>query len=74
VFFAEPWPDIFSNDTERQHGLDEALAETERLRHDYVALGYELLALPRESVAKRADFVLSTLGAADPHRRRDSQS
>lgn len=58
VFMAPPWPEIFASDRERRHGLDEAVAEYQRLEEAYSALGYELLVLPMIPVAARADFVL----------------
>ena len=64
VFFAPPWPDIYVTDAERRHDLSAAEAEYRRLAHDYPALGYELVHLPKASVNSRADFVLATLGAS----------
>jgi predicted ATPase len=64
VFLTPPWPEIYRQDAERQHGLDAAIAEYERLVHDYPALGYEAVELPKIPVAERADFVLERLGLA----------
>jgi len=61
VFLAPPWPEIHVVDRERRHGLDEAVAEYERLQMAYPALGYDVLVLPKASVAERADFVLGAL-------------
>jgi predicted ATPase len=61
VFLTPPWPEIYETDPERRHGLDEALAEYERLLEVYPALGYEVVLLPKVSVAERADFVLAML-------------
>jgi predicted ATPase len=61
VFLTPPWPEIYGTDPERRHGLDAAIAEYERLQQDYPALGYEVLVLPKASVAERADFVLGLL-------------
>jgi predicted ATPase len=61
VFLASPWPEIFVTEDERPHGFDAAVAEYERLRAAYPALGYELVVLPKVSVEERADFVLRTL-------------
>ena len=63
VFLTPPWPEIYGTDPERRHGLDSAVAEYERLLQDYPALGYEVVVLPKVSVAERADFVLATLAA-----------
>ncbi|MGH7016153.1 MAG: AAA family ATPase, partial [Caulobacteraceae bacterium] len=61
VFLAPPWPEIFVADAERRHSLQDALPEYDRLTRELPALGYEVLELPKVSVAARADFVLSAL-------------
>lgn len=62
VFLTPPWPEIYRQDAERQHGLDAAVVEYERLLRDYPALGYEIVELPKVPVGERADFVLAALG------------
>ena len=61
VFLAPPWPEIYVTDPERRHGFDAAIAEYHRLLVVYPSLGYEVILLPKVSVAARADFVLHTL-------------
>ena len=61
VFVAPPWPAIYTTDPDRRHGLNEAIAEYDRLAAAYPSLGYHMLILPRISVAQRADLVLETL-------------
>ncbi len=61
VFLAPPWPEIYVQDLERRHGLDSAIDEYSRLLEVYPSLGYELSILPKASVARRADFVLTML-------------
>jgi predicted ATPase len=63
VFLAPPWPQIHVADDERRHGLEAALDEYRRLEAALPALDYEVVVLPRTSVAARADFVLATLEA-----------
>ena len=63
VFLAPPWPEIYRTDSERQHGFEAAVAEYERLRAAYPALGYEVVLLPKAEVDRRVDFVLAALGA-----------
>jgi predicted ATPase len=58
---APPWPEIYITDTERRHGLGEAVDEYRRLLDVYPSLGYEPIILPKVGVAERADFVLHTL-------------
>lgn len=61
VFLTPPWADIYRQDAERQHGLDAAMEEYERLLRDYPALGYDVVELPKVAVNQRADFVLARL-------------
>jgi predicted ATPase len=61
VFLTPPWPEIYVTDPERTHGLAAAVAEYEHLRTAYPKLGYQTIVLPKVSVAKRADLVLSAL-------------
>lgn len=62
VFLTPPWPEIYCLDSERRHGLDEAIAEYKQKLGAYRALGYDPILLPKISVSERADFVLSSLG------------
>ncbi len=63
VFLTPPWPEIFTSDPERRHGLDKALAEYERLEQAYRKLDYRLVILPRTGVQARADLILNELKA-----------
>ncbi len=63
VFLTPPWSEIYETDPERRHDLGEALAEYARLLRVYPALGYEVVILPKISVAARADFVVGALDA-----------
>ncbi|HAE26464.1 MULTISPECIES: AAA family ATPase [Hyphomonas] len=66
VFLAPPWPDIFTSDEARRHGMDEAVAEYARLEAALPALGYDTHVLPKAPVETRADYVLSVLADAGP--------
>jgi len=61
VFLAPPWPEIYTLDHERRHGLAEAIAEYDRLMNVYPSLGYEIHVLPKMSVTERADWILTSL-------------
>ncbi|MBA4801172.1 MAG: AAA family ATPase [Euryhalocaulis sp.] len=63
VFLAPPWPELFASDAERRHGFEDAVEEYERLAVAYPRLGYEVVTLPRTSVAGRVDFVLRELAS-----------
>ena len=66
VFLAPPWPEIYQPDAERRHDVVAARAEYDRLAIDYPSLGYEVIIVPRVSVADRADFVLRRLSPVAP--------
>jgi predicted ATPase len=57
VFIAPPWKEIFVEDQERKQDFAEAVRTYEVLAATYIEYGYELVELPRVSVAERADFV-----------------
>ncbi len=61
VFLAPPWPEIYETDSARKHGLDEAVAEYDRLAAAFAEFGYRTQMLPKAPVAERADHILSTL-------------
>jgi predicted ATPase len=62
VFMTPPWPELFANDPERRHSFETALTEYESLLPFYEACGYEVVILPKVSVAERADFLAQQLG------------
>lgn len=61
IFLTPPWPEIYITDNKRRHGLDDAIAEYDRLLAAYGELGYEPIILPKVGVSERADFVLRRL-------------
>jgi predicted ATPase len=63
VFLTPPWPEIYVGDPERRHGLEDAIAEYERLERAYPMLGYRVIVLPKVAVETRADVVLTALNA-----------
>jgi predicted ATPase len=62
VFLAPPWPELFASDAERRHDFASAVAEYDRLAAAYPALGYDVILLPKVSVAERLAFVLDQVG------------
>jgi len=58
VFLAPPWPELFVSDAERRHDFASAVAEYDRLAAAYPALGYDVILLPKVSVAERLAFIL----------------
>mgnify|MGYP003642022859 FL=1 len=61
VFMAPPWPEIYTQDAQRRHGLDAAVAEYEFLSAFYPRHGYRVVLLPRVSVPDRVAFVLARI-------------
>ncbi|RQR47942.1 ATPase [Burkholderia sp. Bp9126] len=64
VFIAPPWPEIYTQDTERRQDFDEAVRTYEAMVDCYVSYGYRLVELPRANVKARVRFVLDALDAA----------
>jgi len=62
VFIAPVWPEIFGPDAERRQDLDEARRTHAAMAEVYPHYGYELIELPRASVADRVAFMLASLG------------
>jgi predicted ATPase len=73
VFIAPPWPEIFTQDTERHQTLAEAELTHAAMVETYSSLGYELVPLPRAPLDERVRFLLAESGlqssvpARDPH-------
>ena len=59
VFLAPPWEEIYCNDTERKQSFEEALEVYDHLFKIYSDFGYEVIELPKTSVERQADFVIS---------------
>lgn len=62
VFLAPPWPELFASDAERRHDFASAAAEYDRLVAAYPALGYDVILLPKVSIAERLAFILEQVG------------
>ncbi len=61
VFIAPPWPEIYAQDAERKQSFEEAVRTYDVMVATYPAYGYELIELPRASVAERVRFMLAHL-------------
>lgn len=61
VFMLPPWKEIYETDSERKQNWDEALLTYKLMTQTYLAYGYTLIEVPKESVKERADFVLNTI-------------
>jgi predicted ATPase len=68
VFIAPPWKEIFGNDEERRQSWDVAVRTHDIMAETYAELGYELVELPRTSVARRVEFVIAAISVEAPSR------
>lgn len=63
VFILPPWQEIFANDELRGATFDAYQRFHDQINRAYQECGYTLIEVPRDSVERRADFILSTLAA-----------
>ncbi len=61
VFIAPPWQDIFINDTERPETYQQSVDIYQYLKRTYANLGFQLIELPKVSVAERVKFVQAAI-------------
>jgi predicted ATPase len=59
VFIAPPWKEIYHTDSERKQTYEEVIQAYDNLMKVYTEYGRELVKIPKMSVEKRADFVIS---------------
>jgi predicted ATPase len=59
VFLAPWWPEIYTTDTERRQGREEAERTEHAVTKTYTDLGYRIVRLPLTTPNERADFILS---------------
>lgn len=57
VFFLPPWEDIYESDAERYESYEQAIIIYEYLKQAYISFGYEIIEVPKTSVANRIDFI-----------------
>jgi len=62
AFVAPPWPAIFHGDAERKQDFAEAERTFDAVTATYRRFGYQLVELPRATVADRVRFVLERVG------------
>jgi len=61
VFMTPPWKEIFSEDSERKHSYETAVFEYDRLKQFYPSQGYTVIDIPKISIEKRLEFILSLI-------------
>ena len=65
VFFLAPWEDIYTTDAERDQSLVEARRIGDRLAEWYRRCRYELIEVPKVSIAERCEHVLQAIDSKD---------
>ena len=64
AFILPPWPEIYTNDAERDHDLAHVRRVDAALRAWYGRCGYRLVDVPRGPVTERVAFVLQALAGS----------
>lgn len=64
VFIAPPWQEIYGRDEERRQSWEVAVRTYEVMAETYAGFDYELVELPRGSVAERAEFLIAAAGVS----------
>lgn len=62
VFALPSWPEIYVTDDERRMSYEGAAAFGDRVRSAYEQHGYDIVDVPRDTVAARARFIVDTFG------------
>lgn len=57
VFFAPAWQDIFHQDMQRLQSFSYCLELEKALKQNYIERGFEIMKLPKESVANRVNYI-----------------
>ena len=61
ILMTPPWKEIFTEDTERKHTFEAAVSEYDRLKFFYPSQGYTVVDIPKISVDRRVEFILSLI-------------
>ena len=61
VFLAPPWRQIYETDAERKQDFGEAVRTYTVMAQTYRGCGYEVVVLPKVSVAERAEFIFDQI-------------
>lgn len=61
IFLLPPWKEIHTSDSERYENFEEALKIHDCLEKTYTDFGYEVIEVPKVSIAQRVEFILNSL-------------
>lgn len=62
VFFLPPWEEIYASDMERYESFEQAVRIGQILTDFYESNQYKVVEVPKQSVQKRMDFLLTAAG------------
>lgn len=63
VFIMPPWREIYSSDNERLETFEEAEALDKHLSKTYEDLAYNVIIVPKTTIANRVNFILNTINS-----------
>jgi predicted ATPase len=61
VFITPPWEEIYTNDTERDQTFEQSEIIYNNIYNWYMLNGYEPVVIPKDTVEKRVEFILSEI-------------
>jgi len=61
VFYTPIWKEIYKNDSERQESFDQSIKIDKYLKYSYIKFGYTIIEIPKTTLDKRIDFILSQI-------------
>ena len=61
LFILPPWPEIYTQDTERDEDFEQAKGIQNHIIKTYTHYGYPLIEVPKDAPEKRIQFILDSL-------------
>ena len=61
VFYTPIWEEIYKNDSERQESFDQSIRIDKYLKDSYIKFGYTIIEIPKTTLDKRVNFILSQI-------------
>jgi len=61
VFYTPIWEEIYKNDSERQESFDQSIRIDKYLKDSYMKFGYTIIEIPKTTLDKRVNFILSQI-------------
>jgi len=61
IFILPPWEAIYESDSERYENFEQAQKIQEHLKQTYTNYGYDLIEVPKDSIANRILFILDKI-------------